>query len=267
MAGKKQQSVCVFMVIWLLLGLTITRVSAQAANDPAAALEVIARLNQWRLQAGAAPLKPNDTLTAMAVDQATYLSTLPDIPNGNALHLGRNGEGVRERALYPQFNWPTYGGSAAVAEVAAVGTLDSAMQFWQGSDLHRETITNPAVREIGVAAVPHPWGHIFIVDLGSRPDVLPALVDPRSNSLYLTWDEYKFGPGNRPPIQFRLFDSSGRPLGAWTDWTSIVSLPADVTSEVYVLYNDGSSMSLADVDLVHDQVILPDFLPVIEPAP
>jgi uncharacterized protein YkwD len=202
------------LALCLLIGLTVyqTAVSAQATSDTAMALEIIALLNEWRLQTNLAPLRPNDTLNALALDQASYLSTLADIPSGNAMHLGPTGEGVRARALYPQYNWPTYGGQPAMAEVAYVGRPETALEFWRNSAIHRDTITNIGIREIGVAAVPHQWGHIFIVVLASRPDVLPALVDPRSNSLYLTQDTWKFGVGNVPPMRVMLFDPAGRPL-------------------------------------------------------
>ena len=257
------------LVVWLMIIAALCfshasgYVTAQGGDDTAAALAMIARLNEWRLEAGVTPFKPNDTLHAMALEQASYLASLTDIPSGNEMHIGRNGEGPRDRALYPQFNWATYGGQPAIAEVAAVGTEDWAINFWKGSDIHRETITNPVVREIGVAAVTHPWGHVYIAVLGSRPDVLPALVDPRTNLLYLTQDLWKFGPGNAPPTHVYLFDSEGRPLnnGAAQDWAATIPIPDNTGGKLYVLYDDGSSKSLMSVDLVRDRVILPGFIP------
>jgi uncharacterized protein YkwD len=236
--------------------------SQVAEDDSAAALEIVGQFNQWRMELGIAPLKPNPILRDLALDQALYLSTLSDIPSGTEMHLGRLGERPRERAVYPQFNWPTYGGQAAVVEVGAVGTAESAMTFWRGSDIHRETITNPIVREVGVAAVTHPWGHIYIAVLGSQPDVLPALVDPRTNLLYLTQDLWKFGPGNAPLAQLTLFDGEGRPLnnGAAIPWMATFPVPENTGGSVYVLYDDGISKSLMEVDLTADQVVLP-FIP------
>jgi uncharacterized protein YkwD len=259
-------------LIWFVIGAALCigfgaeRTSAQAEDDSAAALAMLARLNEWRLEAGVAPLKPNDTLHAMALDQASYLASLTDIPNGNAMHIGRNGEGPRDRALYPQFNWATYGGSPAISEVAAVSDEDWAVNFWKNDAIHRDTITSPLVREIGVAAVPHPWGHVYVVDLGSRPDVLPALVDPRTNVLYLTQDLWKYGPGNAPLTKIFLFDSDGRPLnnGTSQDWAAQIPIPDNTGGKLYVLYDDGSSKSLTEVDLTRDRVILPEFVPVLE---
>jgi uncharacterized protein YkwD len=246
----------------LCVGMAAAQPTAQPEDDTAAGLAMLARLNEMRLTAGVAPLKPNDILHAMALEQASYLASLPDIQGGNGMHTGRNGEGPRDRALYPQFNWPTYGGSPAISEVAAVSSEDWAVDFFQTDDLHRDTILSPLVREIGVAAVPHPWGHVYVVDLGSRPDVLPALVDPRTNVLYLTQDAWKFGAGGNPSMQIYLFDADGRPLnnGAAQDWAATIPIPDNTGTKLYVLYDDGSSKSIMAVDMVVDRAILPGFV-------
>jgi hypothetical protein len=69
-------------------------------------------------------------------------------------------------------------------------------------------------------------------------------------------------------MQVMLFDSAGRALNnaAWVPWTPTLPLPADISGKVFVLYDDGSSLSLAEVDLLRDTVILPDFLPAITPT-
>jgi uncharacterized protein YkwD len=264
----KRPTVLVWLVIGFALCLVTTagRTVAQVEigqDDPAAALAVIAYFNEWRLSVGSPPLKPNDTLHAMALDQASYLASLPEIQGGNEMHIGRNGEGPRERAVYPQFNWTTYGGQPAIAEVGAAASEEWAFNFWKESDIHRETITNPLMREVGVAAVNHPWGHVYIAVFGSRPDVLPALVDPRTNLLYLTQDGWKFGVGNQPSANIFLFDADGRPLnnGAAQPWASSIPIPENVIGKLYVLYDDGISKSLMAVDLVQDRVILPGFVP------
>ena len=255
----------------LCVGIGTARTSAQAEDDLAAGLAMLGRLNEMRLAAGVAPLKPNDTLHAMALDQATYLASLPEIQGGNGMHIGRNGEGPRERALYPQFNWATYGGQPAISEVAAASSEDWAIDFFQTDDIHRDTILSPLVREVGVAAVPHPWGHVYVVDFGSRPNVLPALVDPRTNILYLTQDLWMFGAGGAPATQVYLFDSEGRPLndGGAQDWAATIPIPDNTGGKLYVLYDDGISKSLMSVDMVADRVILPGFTPAVEwtPAP
>lgn len=259
-------SLLVMVVGVMVLAPASAQITDLGYDDPVAAQAMIGKFNEWRLAAGVPPLKPNAILKAMAIEQASYLGSLSEITGGNAMHIGRNGETVRERALYPQFNWPTYGGQPAITEVGAAGSEAWALEFWQGSDIHRETITNPVLREIGMAAVTHPWGHIYIAVLGSRPDVLPALVDPSTQMLYLTQDLWKFGVGNAPPTQVFLFDAEGRPLngGAGQTWAAMIPVPIEAVGKVYVLYDDGASKSLMEVDLIRDQVILPGYTPMME---
>jgi uncharacterized protein YkwD len=253
-----------WMIACLFMSLAVPA-TAQSDNDAPAAQAMLGQINAWRIQLGLWPLKLNDTLTAMAVDQADYLSTLKEnIPSGNAMHLGRFGEGPRERAQYPQFGWPAYGRqSEDIAEIAAIGTQESALKFWHESPVHTQVATNTIFREIGVAAVPHPWGHIYIVVFGGRPDVLPALYDPQQNVLYLTQDVFKFGPGNVPAMQVTLFDAAGRPLnnGQPLPWSPTLPVPPNTGGKLYVLYNDGSAQALAEVDLREDQAVLPEEMP------
>ncbi len=180
------------------------------------------------------------------------------------MHLGLNSETLRDRTT--RYHWPTYGegGLAAIAEVGWVGKADTGIAFWQGSDIHRKTITNPGFRDVGVAAVPHPWEHAYIVVLGSRPDVLPALADPQGSNLFLTQDTFKFGIGNVPPMHVHLFDRDGRPLnkGQPLDWAPTIPISAEAGGKIFVLYDDGSAQSLAEVDLVQDQAVLPEFVPI-----
>lgn len=237
-------------------GLIGQQAAAQNLDDLAAGQAMLAQINGWRLGLGLAPLKPNETLHAMAVDQASYLVSLTDIPSGNEMHIGRNGETLRERAA--RYGWPSYGegGLSAVSEIAWVGQDDGAMTFWQGSSIHTEVVTNPGFREIGIAAVPHPWGHAFIVVMGSRMDVLPALADATGTSLYLTQDVFKYGLGNIPPTKIYLFDADGKALnnGLAQDWAPMIAIPPETGSKIYVLYNDGNGQSLAEVDLTVDRV-------------
>ncbi len=264
---------CVALSMPLFMGVN-SSVSAAADRDQQAAYEAVARLNEWRLGLGLAPLKWNDTLADLAFYQADYVRTLHPIPDEEAIHVGRNGEGVRQRALYDPFDWPTYGRpeQIVVGEIAAVNDLDSAVAFWKSSKPHRETVINPAYREVGAVAIPHPYGYIYFVDLGSRPNVLPALLDPRDDkTLYLTDDQYKFHTGNPPlshPTQVRFFDSAGRPLlaGVWINWAPSMTIPENAGDKLYVMYTDDTQQTLAEVDLAQDRIILPGYIPTPPPV-
>lgn len=241
-------------------------------QDHEAALEVLGLLNEWRLEEGLLPFKMNPTLEAMALYQAQYVISLRVTPNGAAMHVGRNGEGILERALFDQFNWPYYGRPEriTIGEIAAVNSAEDALAFWHTSPPHRATVTNPGYREIGVAALPHPFGHLYVAVLGAEPDVLPALVHPETGELHLSNELSRYATWNtwiQEVTEVRLFDGQGRPLQRdWIPWTETMELPDDVGDKVYVLYTDGNVEVMSEVDLVRDIIVLPGHYPPPDPA-
>jgi hypothetical protein len=254
-----------FLLLIMLILCVVPLVQAQdLEQDEAAALEVIARINDWRLEAGVWPLKPNPILTEMALDQARYIVSLADLPDD--LHIGRRGLQPRQRAL--AFNWPHYQlpGQIAIGENAAIGNVSFALRFWQNSALHSSTALNPAYREIGAAALPYRDELFFIAVFGSRPDVLPTLLDPRDNrTLYLAneeFDQARFFDSIQSVTQVLIFDADGKPVwDAPVDWEGLVILPENVGDAVYLLLTDGEHEVISPVSLSTDRIILPDFLP------
>lgn len=247
------------------------------SGDPAAAQEqqadtareVITAINAWRVSQGMWPLKPNATLTALALSQAEYLLTLADIPAGGAIHVGRSGEDIKTRAQWAPYNWPNYGlpANIAITEIANIGrNTQTAIAYWQGSAIHTRAVTNSGYREIGAAVLPHEYGHLFIVVMGSRPDVLPALVDPGSRTLYLTNEQF---PGVGDATWFgtatgvQLFDGDGRPLtDGWVPWAATLSLPEGVNDELFVAYRDADGHVAASMVVFDtDRVLLPGVEP------
>lgn len=256
----------------LFVGQELTLAQRERVMDRQAALEMLGLLNQWRLEKNLLPLKMNDTLEAMADYQARYLLTLPHMPNGAQIHVGPNGDGVLERALYKQFNWPYYNRreQLVVGEIAAVNSAAESLAFWQDSKPHRETVTNPNYREIGIAAYPHPFGHLYIAVLGARPNVLPALVHPETGELYLGRDTSRFVVPDRwigQPTDVKLFDEAGRPLESdWINWTPRLNVPENAGDELTVLYTDGDVEVASVVDMARDIIVLPGFYPPPDPA-
>jgi hypothetical protein len=248
--------------------LTVTVAQAQD-QDEALALEVIAEINEWRIDEGVWPLKPNSTLEQMAVDQAAYLVSLPDLPSD--FHAGPTGLQPRSRAPIAPYNWPHYELTTqiAIGENAGVGTVASAMRFWRGSTLHTSTTLNTDYREIGVAALPYERNqHVFIVVFGSRPDVLPALVDPTDNStIYLSNEMFRYASffdSIQEVTELTLFDADGRPLSDEPqDWTETITIPEAAGDEVFILASDGEHQILNAVDLNTDQAITPGHIPSI----
>src|SRR5579871_2308409 len=80
---------------------------ASAQEDDDAAQQVLTLMNTWRIQQGLWPLRENATLDQMALDQANYISSLPEIPNEPQIHNDAKGETPPQRAKLPQYNWPS----------------------------------------------------------------------------------------------------------------------------------------------------------------
>jgi uncharacterized protein YkwD len=266
-----------FIVVGVVLLLVVTGfavVSGQTTptadrrQDRAAMYEILGLLNEWRLSLGLTPFRLDETLEAMAIYQASYIATLKNIPNGPDIHKGRGGEGVKQRALFNQFNWPYYGRpeQIQIGEIAAVRTAAGAITFWKSSTPHRLTVTNPAYREIGIAAFRRGTGYIYVAVLGARPDVLPALADTDNGKLYLTNERSGYAAQKQPWIhtatEIRLFDAKGRPLSDdWIPWQETLDLPKNAGDKLFVLYTDGSAESMSEVDLNADVVVLPGYEP------
>jgi hypothetical protein len=173
------------------------------------------------------------------------------------------------------YNWPTYGRPEQIAEeeIAYAGyNVKAAIQFWQTSTIHRDTVQNPAYREIGIAVLPHPYGHLFIVEFGARPNILPALVDSNAGLIYLTNESFSgaaHGPWIYNADRVRLFDSEGRPLNQdWLAWQPTLPLPNLPGDRLFVAYASGSLQSITEVRLDTDIVLLPGVqLPAVTSTP
>lgn len=264
----------IIVVLIVLFGVGNYRVSAQ--QDDSSAADVVTEINAWRIAEGIWPLRQNATLQAMAVAQAEYILSLPDIPDGGAIHTGRQGEGPKERAQQFPYNWPVYGRTdrVAVDEIGYVGRdAKAAVGFWQSSSIHRTTALNPVYREIGVASLPHPYGHVFIAVLGGRPNVLPATVN--QDQVYLSNERF-YAPGGDEWIfqatEIRLFDADGKPLSdGWIPWTSVMRVPPNVGGTLYIEYSDQKVQVISEVSLggsaAPELVVIPPTVTSPEPVP
>ena len=260
----------IVLLLILVLGIMVNPQVALAQADETAGQAVIQALNGWRIEQDIWPLRENATLEQMARDQAAYILSLREIPAGGEIHIGARGEDPMARARLPQYNWPTYGSSlyTAISEIAFVGrTAEAARRYWENSTTHRTAALNPAYREIGVAALPHRFGFLYIVVFGSRPNILPATADVQADVLYLSNERYY---GARSPFiravrKVRLFDSEGRPLTSdWQNWQAEMPLPENAGQAIFVEYMDeDSAVALAVVPLDDENPALP----VSTPAP
>jgi uncharacterized protein YkwD len=230
-------------------------------------LALIAALNEWRISTGLWPLRPNKMLEQMAVAQAEYVLSLPEIPDGGEIHTGPGGENPRQRAV--EYGWPYYGTSdrVAVTEIAYVGAgEDAALLFWESSPIHRQSALSAAYREVGVAALPHPYGFLYIVVLGARPNVLPVLIDPVESQLYLSTERYEYaatGGGIQEVVQVQVLPSAEGPVddAAWTPWALTLPAPEGLGVPFYVVYSDGINQLITEVNPAVDVAWLPSNLP------
>lgn len=244
----------------------LTPTAELPSYDPLA-LEVIARLNEWRIGLGLWPLAPNNVLMQMADAQARYILSLPSIPDGGGIHLDGQGHGPRERAAV--LGWPFYSQPAQIStsEIAYVGAnANAAISFWQGSQIHRDTIVNPAYREVGVAVLPHPYGHIYIVSFGGRPNILPTLLDPVSGMLYLSSEQYRWSAGGTwihdvTRIQVLPSPASNPDPNGWIPFRVMMPIPEGIGPEFAVAYSDGTVQLIVSVNRATSIAWLPANLP------
>lgn len=236
-----------------------------ATTTQPTAAGMFAALNEWRLSQGLAPFKYNPTLEALAMLQLQYILSKPDIPKN--IHDGILGEGVRDRGLWEPFSWPYYDVPERIDLVeitVAQRTIRQGITWWKNSPIHNEAATNPYYREAGVAALPYKYGTVFVAVLGGRPDVLPALVHPDGETLYLTQEH--FWTQSPTSIGFvrrvRLLDSDRTPLGDWQPWQATLDMPEVSGTILYVEYSDGNRIVTTEVNLNTDVISLPGY-----PAP
>ncbi|MEO8612141.1 MAG: CAP domain-containing protein [Chloroflexota bacterium] len=235
---------------------------AAQQNDANAAQQILALVNEWRMQEGLWPLKPNATLEAMVLAQATYvlpkIASIPD-EDESQYHTDASGQNPRQRAANPPYNWPSYGQlqQMEVGENAGVGSYKSVMNFWKTSDIHRRAALSTVYREVGVAALPYNGNYFFLMDFGARPGVLTTLTDVSGSTLYLSDERSKYtgiAPGG---MQVRVFDANGRALTGTQPWTPTISFQERLSGNLFVLYSNSTYQALSPVSLGQDAAVLP----------
>lgn len=228
-------------------------------------LEVLAHINQWRMGVGLAPLMPNETLAKMAEGQATYLSTLPSIPAD--VHQDAQGRNEDGRGLDPMYAWPHYltAERIALGENTWIGAnMQSAINFWQTSTIHRQTVENPAYREAGIGVVPSQFGRVHVLVLGARPNIFPVFVDTINNQLILTKEQYRYAdPGDWiiNVERFQIVESGFGQLVEenWISWTPTIEIPQLV--EFAITFEGGGKQVSLPINLYNSIAWLPENLP------
>lgn len=256
--------VMALLVIFPTVAAPPHQATPEPVSNPQLELDVIGLLNGWRLDEDKAPFKRNALLDEIALAQAGFLSKRGSFPAGFDYHMGPDG-GIDSRAY--KAGWTTYGSTRLYIEVGEVAALyptaAEAIQFWRGSYWHRLTIRNEVYREIGAAAVRRRDAYMFIVVMGSRPSVLPTMVNPDEGILYLSTElseELWLNDAHmRPPVSVTLLDETGETIST-RQWTPTIPLPEGDFARLTVIYSDGMNSVESEVDVSEDSqdvVILP----------
>jgi len=227
-------------------------------------MRALEQINTLRVAQGLWPLKPNLTLNRVAQGQAGYLATLPSLPSGDALHRGAEGHDPAQRAS--DLGWPDYGGpdKVAIAEVvAAPPSINDLLGAWMIAPAESAALSSDAYREIGLASVVLSDRVIVVAVLGARPGVLPALIDPAHNLLYLTSERSAYaaagdwiGEATRAQIIDQVTAGSVHE-DAWQAW-SLALLSPQTAAPFSVAYSDGKWLVTTQVDPRVDIAWLPN---------
>ncbi len=228
------------LILCIVLLTALLGVNAQQTALGSEITELVRQMNLWRITQGLGPLTYNPTLERMAVYQADYILRLPSLPQD--IHAGPDGEDPRARSQLSQFNWATYGHPElmSVTEIAAIGSVRTAIEFWQNSDIHNRSVTNPTYREIGVAAYEYGTDILFVAVLGGQPNVLPVLLDVENKQLYLTTEKVEWtGDWVGDVTEYRYLDADKQPLSEWAEWERIIDISDEMLEEaIYIEFVD-----------------------------
>ncbi|MBE2268369.1 MAG: hypothetical protein IAE80_09065 [Anaerolinea sp.] len=234
------------VLIFAVLPVTQAQTVAPPNNDEVAR-QVFAIMNTFRRDNGVAPLAWSPTLAQLAVDQASYIYPISGRIGSeprradqvwDAWHYDGQGRDPFQRAL--SASWTYYNNNPAAIEIGentGLGTVNYVTRtFWQNHDFHRRAALNPTFREGGVAAIQYPSGEYLIFQVfGARPNVLTALIDPLTNTLYLTNERSRYARSfPNETLRVVIEDMDG---GVLRDSVYVPSLTAPGVNPFLVTFN------------------------------
>ena len=138
---------------------------------------MVTLINQARAAAGQPMVAVSQELTAAAQAHARDMAA-----NGYMEHVNRAGLDPQQRAAKAGYAAPQ-GTAWLVLEVITARATPEAGANWLLADRqHRGVVLRNYFREIGVGFVAGgPWGQIWAIKFGCRPNVLPVLAEPNAN--------------------------------------------------------------------------------------
>ncbi|MGC9469335.1 MAG: CAP domain-containing protein [Anaerolineae bacterium] len=251
---RSQSLACILLLVILLLSGIPRPLHAQ--NDPPGRL--LALINQVRRNEGLAPLGHSTLLTQAAQRHAEDLVNLDQVT-----HEGSDGSSYQQRIREARYQ--AWNDGLMVNEVlwAGLGTAEDALT-WFRSNPEWNVLTDPRYREIGIGYSDDGGVRHFVVDVGSRPGVLPIFINDGAPTtefsqvaLRLTNEEaVPLGEGAwmGRAIEVRLSntpDFEGVPWQPWEPllpWVLAGEEPGDYA--VYVEFRDGADRTAIAEDTI-----------------
>ncbi len=258
--------VLLFVIIWC-------RQPSIAAAQVDPETQFIQLLNQARQREGLAPYDTSILLNQAAQRHAGDLVAL-----GVATQQGSDGTVPRQRILEARYH--AWNDGLLVNEVNWLGlgtVLDAVNWFRTDPDAWR-ILTDPLYREAGIGYVEDNGIRYLVVNLGSRPGVLPIFIndgvemtDSPSIAIRLTNEEaVPLGEGTwiGKAIEVRLSNTPDFEGKTWQPWEPLLpwalasTEPGDYA--VYVEYRDGAGRTAIAEDTI--RLVAPGEVPAATPV-
>jgi hypothetical protein len=138
---------------------------------------LIQLINQARIATGLGPLAITPELSTAAENHARDM-----VQNGYMEHTARDGSTPQQRAARVGYNAPSNSAWMVLEVISARQTPEAAANWLLSDALHRGVLLRKYWREMGAAYVQGgPYGQMWVVEFGCRPNVLPVLAEPNGS--------------------------------------------------------------------------------------
>ena len=222
----------------LLLSLPVVA-AAQQTQTPEERMAML--LNQARTAQGLNPLAISAELSAAALAHTRDMVTKGYMEHESA----KDGATPQQRAIRAGYVVPAKSAWYVIEVITARATPEAALNWLLSDTVHRRVVLRPVMREMGIAYVQGgPWGHLWTIDFGCRPNVLPVIADTSDSggvTLRLTNEECVPGGGNAEQIgkatQVMVSTRSDFEGAAWQPFVATKTVPS-TSSNVFVKLKD-----------------------------
>ncbi|MGC9349245.1 MAG: CAP domain-containing protein [Anaerolineae bacterium] len=240
----------------ILCGLFLPTRTLKAQDEPHRRFYEL--INGVRLSQGLPPYGSSTLLHQAAQRHAEDIAEL-----GNATHEGSDGSDYRQRIREARYQAWNDGLLVNEAIWIGLGTAEDAVN-WFRSNPEGAFFTDRLYREIGIGFAEDNGVRYFVINVGSRPGVLPIFINDGADvtdspvvSLRLTNEEaVPLGEGNwmGQAIEVRVSNSPEFDEEPWQPWEPVLPwLLADVEPgdyAVYVEFRDGAGRTAVAEDTI-----------------